>query len=213
MAKVEEYSYGTRSTVSFKLYSLQNFNEIHGTNVKEIFANRDSTIVEYKSEYRSRIYCTFNYDLYPMDRHVCMLRLGSRSSSSTLALHRDESEEMIPIYSAAGFDIVSTLFDENINNGNNTIGVKLEMTRRLKPFFLKYYVPAIVIVIVSEFSFLIPVVTIPGRIGLLVTMFLTLTNLFIYNMVSVAHFCGLNYENTYLLLNIFILLTFFKIVD
>ena len=120
---------------------------------------------------------------------------------------------MIPIYSAAGFDIVSTLFDENINNGNNTIGVKLEMTRRLKPFFLKYYVPAVAIVIVSEISFLIPVVAIPGRIGLLVTMFLTLTNLFIYNMVSVARFFGLNYKNTYITINSFIILTFFKILD
>ena len=177
--------YGTRSTVSLKLYSLQKFNELRKTNIKEMHANNESTIVEYKSEYRSRIYCTFDYSLYPMDRHLCTLRLGSRSSSSTLMLQKDEIDENLPIYSAAGFDLVSTLFDENINNGSNTIGVKMEMTRRLNPFLLKYYAPAIAVVIVSEISFLIPVAAIPGRIGLLVTLFLTLTNLFIHNMVRV----------------------------
>ena len=177
--------YGTRSTVSLKLYSLQKFNELRRTNIKEMHANNDSTVVEYKSEYRSRIYCTFDYSLYPMDRHLCTLRLGSRSSSSTLMLQKDELDENIPMYSAAGFDIVSTLFDENINNGSNTFGVKMEMTRRLNPFLLKYYAPAIAVVIVSEISFLIPVAAIPGRIGLLVTLFLTLTNLFIHNMVKI----------------------------
>ena len=177
--------YGTRSTVSLKLYSLQKFNELHKTKIREMHANNESTVVEYKSEYRSRIYCTFDYSLYPMDRHLCTLRLGSRSSSSTLMLQKDEIDENLPIYSAAGFDLVSTLFDENVNNGSNTIGVKMEMTRRLNPFLLKYYAPAIAVVIVSEISFLIPVAAIPGRIGLLVTLFLTLTNLFIHNMVRV----------------------------
>ena len=177
--------YGTRSTVSLKLYSLQKYNELHETNIKEMHAFRESTVVEYKSEYRSRIYCTFDYSLFPMDRHLCTLRLGSRSSSSTLMLQKDVIDENMPIYSAAGFDLVSTLFDENIKNGSNTIGVKMEMTRRLNPFLLKYYAPAIAVVIVSEISFLIPVAAIPGRIGLLVTLFLTLTNLFIHNMVKI----------------------------
>ena len=180
--------YGTRSTVSLKLYSLEKFNDYRRTNLEEMHANNESTVVEYKSEYRSRIYCAFDYSLYPMDRHLCTLRLGSRSSSSTLMLHMDEFDENMPIYSAAGFDIVSTLFDENIKNGSNTIGVKMEMTRRLNPFFLRYYVPAVAIVIVSEISFLIPVVAIPGRVGLLVTLFLTLTNLFIHSMVNVFQF-------------------------
>ena len=177
--------YGTRSTVSLKLYSLQKYNELHETNIKEMHAYRESTVVEYKSEYRSRIYCTFDYSLFPMDRHLCTLRLGSRSSSSTLMLQKDVIDENMPIYSAAGFDLVSTLFDENIKNGSNTIGVKMKMTRRLNPFLLKYYAPAIAVVIVSEISFLIPVAAIPGRIGLLVTLFLTLTNLFIHNMVKI----------------------------
>ena len=178
--------YGTRSTASLKLYSLQKFNELHKTNIQEKHANNDSTVVEYKSEYRSRIYCAFDYSLYPMDRHSCTLRLGSRSSSSTFRLQKNEIDENLPIYSAAGFDLVSTLFDENINDGSNTIGVKMEMTRRLNPFLLKYYAPAIAVVIVSEISFLIPVAAIPGRIGLLVTLFLTLTNLFIHNMVKLS---------------------------
>lgn len=177
--------FGTRSTVSLKLYSLNMFNKVYGTNMEERHANKDSTVVEYKSEYRSRIYCRFDYSLYPMDRHVCILRLGTRSSSSTLVLHTDDSDDNNPNYSAAGFDIATKLFDENIKNGSNTIGVKMEMRRRLKSYILKYYVPTMSIVIISEISFLIPIVAIPGRMGLLVTLFLTLTNVFIHHMVSV----------------------------
>ena len=95
-----------------------------------------------------------------------------------------DRDDNIPIYSAAGFDIATILFDENIKNGSNTIGVKMEMRRRLKSYILKYYVPTMSIVIISEISFLIPIVAIPGRMGLLVTLFLTLTNVFIHHMVS-----------------------------
>ena len=178
--------YGTRSTVSLKLYSLQNFNELLKMNLEQINAEKDSTVIEFESEYRSRIYCSFDYSMYPMDRHICTLKLGSRSSSSTLMLHTHDSDESIPIYSAAGFNIISTLFDGKINNGSNTIGVKMEMNRRLQSFILKYYAPATAIVTVSEISFLIPVAAIPGRIGLLVTLFLTLTNVFIHHMVSIS---------------------------
>ena len=179
--------FGIRSTVSLKLYSLHSYNKVYGTNIQERHATRDSTVVEYKSEQRSRIYCSFDYSLYPMDRHVCILRLGTRSSSSTLILHTDDSDDNIPIYSAAGFDIVTKLFDENIMNGSNTIGVKMQMSRRLKPFILTYYVPAMSIVMVSEISFLIPIAAMPGRIGLLVTLFLTLTNVCIHHMVSTIY--------------------------
>ena len=40
------------------------------------------------------------------------------------------------------------------------------------------------IVVVSFISFLVPLTAIPGRIALVVTQFLTLTNMFIHQMVS-----------------------------
>ena len=44
--------------------------------------------------------------------------------------------------------------------------------------------PCIAIVIATSFSFIIPLSAIPGRVALIVTQFLTLTNIFINQMVS-----------------------------
>ena len=75
-------------------------------------------------------------------------------------------------------------YDENKTNGTNQVGIKITMQRVTTSFIMKYYVPCIAIVLVSEIGFIIPVTAIPGRVGLLVTQFLTLINLFIHQMVS-----------------------------
>ena len=60
------------------------------------------------------------------------------------------------------------------------------MKRIQQPYLLKYYLPCIAIVTVTQISFYIPPDAIPGRIALLVTQFLTLTNLFISEQVISA---------------------------
>ena len=154
---------------------------------KENNGRNGSTVVEFKSEYRSKVYCNFDYFKYPMDKDVCSLRFGSRGSSTIFVwydLLTTQHVNSIQSYSADGFDVSTTFFDEQINNGTNTIGINMKMKHRLMSFVLKYYAPAMAIVLISEISFLIPITALPGRIGLLVTLFLTLTNVFIYQMVS-----------------------------
>ena len=62
-----------------------------------------------------------------------------------------------------------------------------------------YYIPSILIVLVSEIGFVVPVTAIPGRIGLLVTQFLTLINLFIHQMSESPSASDLNKLGSYLL--------------
>ena len=68
------------------------------------------------------------------------------------------------------------------------VGFKLKMTRVKQPYLLKYYFPCVAIVVVTQISFYIPPDAIPGRVALLVTQFLTLTNLFISEQVRIAIF-------------------------
>ena len=77
-----------------------------------------------------------------------------------------------------------TFFGENNLVGKDTVGFHIEMTRMIKPYLMKYYIPCIATVLVSEMGFVIPLTAIPGRVALLVTQFLTLVNLFIYQMVN-----------------------------
>ena len=56
--------------------------------------------------------------------------------------------------------------------------IKVEMMRRRTPVLLQVYLPSGLFVIVSWISFLIPMDVIPGRMALLVTLFLVLVNIF-----------------------------------
>ena len=88
-------------------------------------------------------------------------------------------------YQAENFKMMIEFFDNGIDNGNNTIGIMIEMCRLQTSFLYMYYIPCITIVLVSLIGFVIPVTAIPGRVGLLVTQFLTLTNLSIHQMVRI----------------------------
>ena len=83
---------------------------------------------------------------------------------------------------AAGFNVVI----ENVGNfANESIGFNITLERIIQPYLYQYYFPAIAIVVVSQISFMIPLSASPGRIALVVTQFLTLTNIFIHQIVSI----------------------------
>ena len=92
------------------------------------------------------------------------------------------------IYSVI-FIVFETEFIENLTkegffDGLKEVGFNLTMKRIQQPFILRYYLPCVAIVIVTQISFYIPPDAIPGRIGLLITLFLTLMNLLIGEQVN-----------------------------
>ena len=63
-------------------------------------------------------------------------------------------------------------------------GYGIEMIRQPSKYLFQYYVPCVTIVMASTLSFIVPPTAAPGRIALVVTQFLTLTNIFIYQKVN-----------------------------
>ena len=57
-------------------------------------------------------------------------------------------------------------------------GIKFELSRDPMAFIVKYHVTSGVLVIIGGISFLIDPKIVPGRMGLLVTLFLVLANFF-----------------------------------
>ena len=135
-------------------------------------------------EAKATVYCPFNLDRYPIDKQVCNFQLGSRSSGVDFVLHDpDNNYHNTTSYTVANFNMTIDFFDgEECTNGE-LIGLKIQMDRIIAPFVYEYYLPCIAIVLVSGISFVIPLTAIPGRVALLVTVFLTLTNLFIHQTV------------------------------
>ena len=135
---------------------------------------------------KASVYCIFDHKKYPMDKQECNLTIGSNSFGAIFVLKNDnDSSHGNSTYVASTFLVASKFFDDQRHSfGNNTIGIRFIMTHATVPYMVKYYIPCNAIVIISLMSFMIPLSAIPGRIALLVTQFLTLTNLFIYEMVS-----------------------------
>lgn len=69
-------------------------------------------------------------------------------------------------------------------------GVHVQLKRNYGAFLLRYFLPCCIMVIVSFNSFIIPTEAIPGRVGLLATLFLVLTALFTSVQVAME-FCWL----------------------
>ena len=144
------------------------------------------------------VYCNFQFNQYPMDKQECELRVGSHSYGSYLVFKFLKPD--LPKYHLEdiGHDIEITYFetlywDEKRNNGTDKfpragnikqVGLTIGMNRYLQPFIMRYYLPCIAILVISQTSFLVPPTAIPGRVALLVTIFLTLTNIFIGQQVS-----------------------------
>ena len=150
--------------------------------------HENETMIEYEIEAKAKVYCKFELSRYPMDDQKCLFRFGSQANDvrfvlydSSQKFHRNSSYEAIEYE-------VNILYPDFTSSGeeaeNAFVGFDIKMDRILSPFLFKYYLPSFAIVTASSISFIIPLTAIPGRVAFMVTQFLTLTNLFIYQMVS-----------------------------
>ena len=135
---------------------------------------------------KSSVYCSFDHAKYPMDRQECNVTLGSNSYGAIFVLDKTDYAYQHEIgYTTSNFLISSSIFDNGRHNsGNNTIGISVVLTHGITPYFFKYYIPSIAIVTISMMGFTMPLTALPERVALLVTQFLTLTELFIHEMVN-----------------------------
>ena len=148
-------------------------------------------MVRYELEAKVTFYCEFDYSSYPTDESTCKFRFGGQRSNLKFTLSNDDK-----LVSTGGkknhigyFDIEGKVIEETkTTNGKSiqVLGLDIKIKRGIQPFVLQYYLPCATITIVSQFSFFIPFTALPGRVALLVTQFLTLTSLFIHQMVCIC---------------------------
>ena len=143
--------------------------------------------------WRITLFCPFNFSLFPLDQNDCSFKMGFRNMK--VVLHENlvpGLKENTAEYNSEGFKMtrrnlpITTNCDPTLDNDCWTsFGYKIRMKRRREKYLFQYYIPCITIVIASALSFIIPPSAAPGRIALVVTQFLTLTNIFIYHVVSI----------------------------
>ena len=144
-------------------------------------------MVSYQMEAKITFYCDFDYSSYPMEYSICKFRFSGQRSNLKFTLANPEHDELPEhrIKHIGYFDTTASLVEEKDGkHGQVGIGLDIQVHRVVTPFVLKYYLPGATITIVSQLSFIIPFSALPGRVALIVTQFLTLTSLFIHQMVS-----------------------------
>ena len=164
-----------------------------GISANEIFRlnwfSPNATVVRAKLEWVITVACNFNFSKFPFDHNICPIVISVFNMNLTL---QARPPKRYPNHEEAeGFDVIQTLhIDNKPTRFRNqkihkfTFGVYIDMKREFFKYLLQYYLPCITIVIASSISFIIPLSAIPGRVALVVTLFLTLTNIFIHQMVS-----------------------------
>ena len=148
--------------------------------------------------WRATILCIFDFSSYPLDTQRCTFtQFGVIGMNITLNQAGESSEWNQKV---AGFNVAI----ENIGlNGNDSIGFDITLNRIVQPYLYQYYLPCISIVVVAQVSFIIPLSAIPGRVALVATQFLTLTNIFIHQIADSPSGANLNALGFYLLVSLF----------
>ena len=152
--------------------------------------------------------CPMRFNKFPLDEHICKFRVGSSNYDMTRMIFDTKSLSYNPEAGNTILDYqvtISPLKEEDTflaygDAGNYSLtGFEMKLVRNsakykeipsFKPYFENfiffssfrylyiYYLPSGLFVIVSWSSFLIPPEVVPGRMALLVTLFLVLINIF-----------------------------------
>ena len=146
-----------------------------------------SAMFAYKG-WRATLFCDFEFSSIPLDTQVYHFVQSVGPEGVCLLLPPKLPHKWN--HKTNGYQVsvkqIGTSITTNIDfkNGTCKCGFDVTLSRMIQPYLFQYYFPSITIVVVSQISFIIPLSAIPGRIGLIVTQFLTLTNIFIHQMVT-----------------------------
>ena len=147
--------------------------------------DRNTTRIVMEHECTVTFFCDLSVEKFPFDTHDCrLMEMNEETTSLKLLLSTKCTKNGIDTAYKDGFKITVTWHGGIINGQSSHVKFELKMIRILSPVVFQYYLPSMAIVSISQISFILPPSSVPGRIGLLATLFLTLTNLFINHMVS-----------------------------
>ena len=147
---------------------------------------------DYKILYSTATHITFicpmHFDKFPLDTQSCKFQVGSYSYDDSQMTFKTEkagydSKTQNSIALDYAIEIRPLSQEDSVLQfdglGNFSLaGFELVLDRYVSTYIITYYLPSGLFVIVSWISFLIPMDVIPGRMALLVTLFLVLVNIF-----------------------------------
>merc|ERR1719507_2528208 len=128
--------------------------------------------------------CPMKFSGYPLDHQSCKFLVGSYIHDNTQINFSGKYEHDVENQRAQQYILKCVNLGPNdtvihwANKSFSQTGFQVDMIRRRTPVLLQVYLPSGLFVIVSWISFIVPPEIVPGRMALLVTLFLVLVNIF-----------------------------------
>lgn len=130
--------------------------------------------------------CPMLFDSFPLDTQVCKFQVGSYSYDMTKMLFRVskltfiQKQSIILDYSIEIRNLreKDKIFLAGALGNYSLAGFEMNLQRHVMSYIITYYLPSGLFVVVSWISHLIPPDIVPGRMALLITLFLVLINIF-----------------------------------
>ena len=166
------------------IYDEQQSRSAHGPNdFKKVIVekSKDAAWFNATADRRVTLFCKFNLSSFPFDEQTCRFRQYLNMEDMRL-LYTDE-QPYRTAYTSGGFNVKIDSVGNFDYDGMNVVGFNIILRRLVAKYLWKYYIPCFSIVIVSQISFIIPLSSIPGRVCLVATNFLTLISIFMEQMV------------------------------
>ena len=155
--------------------------------------------------YSVSVSCGMDFSMYPFDHHECFMKLWHIGSSNNVLL--DEPEILIEeevIWQRSSFDIsfepMTSISKEvktskvKFNETFSVARIKIELTRKnqeIRSVFVEFWFPNITYSILALISYFISVESVPGRMGLLITLYLIAINTYVSTVQGIfgANMC------------------------
>jgi hypothetical protein len=171
------------------IYNLKTYKVIDVLNkLAGLWIGADKTVL-YSQATHITFICPMRFDKFPLDTQACKFQVGSYSYNDKIMSFLTDKAGY-----SGGKNGNSIALDYAIKIshlkprdavfaggglGNFSLaGFEMVLHRYVSTYIITYYLPSGLFVIVSWISFLIPMDVIPGRMALLVTLFLVLVNIF-----------------------------------
>merc|ERR1712013_564315 len=167
-----------------EIYGLETFDrqrvlkEMSGVRV------RKNKTINYELNVHITISCQMNFDDYPLDAHTCQFQVGSyydTQDTVTCKAHTiyDQDRQRSLQHFLEIEDLPECFHTVDIPSGiYSACGFQVKLQRKQMQYVVQVYLPSFMFVVTSWVSFLIKPEVVPGRMALLVTLFLVLINIF-----------------------------------
>merc|ERR1712130_459456 len=173
--------------------------------------------INYELGVRITISCRMNFDDSPLDAHPCQFQVGSYYDTKdmvtcTAAFIYDLKRQRSLQHFLTIEDLPEQFHTVVIPSGNySACGFQVRLQRKQMQYVIQVYLPSCMFVIVSWVSFMVKPEVVPGRMAMLVTLFLVLINIFNSVREQAPISSRLNAVDLYLVVCIFFVFTFFHL--